>query len=136
MRNKIVMVGAIFLLAGVVLAGCQRQQENSATQQVKIPEAVKQVVVEKTTTAVEAIKQSEAILSIQDKVRYLIGEANNFYDAKQFQPVIDIAQYILGNLDANSSPAQSLLEKAKQGLQAAAQSTVSDVTQKLNAVGD
>ena len=135
MKSNVAMVGVFLLLSGVVLAGCQMQQESGTTQQVKIPESVKQVVQEKAATAVEAIKQSEAMRSVQDKVNYLIGQANTFYNAKQFQPVVDIAQYILGSLDANSSPAQSLLEKAKQGLQSAAKSAVSGVTGKLGTLG-
>ena len=133
--KRLVSLAVILLLAGIVFfAGCQ-QQEGVTTQQVQIPQAVKQVVQEKATTAVEAIRNSEAIQTVKGKVDYLVGQANSFYDAKKFQPAIDIAQYILGTLDANSSPAQSLLAKAKEGLQAAAQSAVSDVTEKMNTLG-
>ena len=135
MRNRAVGVGALLLLAGVVSAGCQMKQESGTAQQAQIPQAVQQVMQEKAATAVEAIKQSEAMQSVQEKVNYLVGQANGFYDAQKYQPVIDIAQYILGSLDPNSSPAQSLLEKAKQGLQSAAQSAVGGVTQKLGTLG-
>lgn len=130
MRSKMGSAG-VFLLLCAVFAGCQDQQGNQTAQQAQISQAVKQVVQQQAATAVEAIKQSEAMKSVQEKVNYLIGQANAFYDAKKFQPAIDIAQYILANLDANSSPAQSLLEKAKRGLQSA----VSDVTGKIGTLG-
>lgn len=72
-------------------------------------------------TIVNAIIEKAKTFAVNDqKVRYLIAEANKFYNAKNFQPVIDIAQYILKNVDKNSKEAKNLLEKAKQGLQASA----------------
>jgi len=133
--KRLISFGVILLLACIVfLAGCQ-QQGGGTTQKVQIPQAVTQAVQQKAATAVEAIKNSEAIQTVKGKVDYLVGQANSFYDAKKFQPAIDIAQYILGTLDANSSPAQSLLAKAQEGLRAAAQSAMSDVTQKMNTLG-
>ena len=131
MRSKMVSLGVFFLLVGVISVGCQKQQESRTTRQVQLPETMKQVAQEKAATAIEAIKHSEAMQSDRDKVNYLIGQANNFYNAKQFQPVIDVTQYILKSLDANSSPARSLFEKAEQGLWAA----VNGVTEKPGTSG-
>jgi len=134
MKSILVLVVAVALTAGLMLAGCQEQQGGS-TQQVQISESVKQAVQQQAATAVEAVKNSEAMKTVQEKVNYLVGQANNFYNDKKFQQVVDVAQHILSNLDANSSPAKNLLEKAKQQLQAAAQTAVGDVGKQLETLG-
>ncbi|NQT95320.1 MAG: hypothetical protein HQ572_02615 [Candidatus Omnitrophica bacterium] len=68
-----------------------------------------------------AISEAKAMQTTQEKVDYLASQANAFYNSKEFQGAIDIAQYILRYLDKNSVAAKDLLEKAKEQLKAQAQ---------------
>ena len=79
----------------------------------------------------EAIQNSQALKTVQEKADYLIKQAEAFYNSKEFQKAIETAQYVLSNLDANSQPAKDLIEKAKAQLQAAAQKVAGDVSNKL-----
>jgi hypothetical protein len=79
----------------------------------------------------EAIKASEAMQTVQQKVDYLIGQANAFYNSKDFQSTVDVANYVLQKLDKNSQQAQDLLQKAKSQIQAAVKSGVTDVKSKF-----
>ncbi len=79
----------------------------------------------------EAIQNSQALNTVQEKVDYLVKQAEAFYNSKEFKSAVETAQYILSNLDSNSAKAKDLIEKAKTQLQAAAQKAVSDVSNKL-----
>ncbi len=79
----------------------------------------------------EAIQNSQSLKTVQEKANYLIGQAQAFYNSKEFQKAVETAQYVLNNLDKNSQVAKDLIEKAKAQLQAAAQKAVGDVGNKL-----
>ncbi len=79
----------------------------------------------------EAITASAAFKTAQEKVNYLIAQAKAFYNAKDFQQAVDLAQYVLRYVDTNSQEAKSLLEKAKAELAAMAQKKVSDFKKNL-----
>jgi hypothetical protein len=85
----------------------------------------------KAGSASEAIQNSQALKTVQEKADYLIKQAQGFYNSKEFQKAIETAQYVLSNLDKNFQPAKDLIEKAKTQLQAAAQKAVGDVGNKL-----
>ncbi|MFH0826792.1 MAG: hypothetical protein V1923_02730 [Candidatus Omnitrophota bacterium] len=85
----------------------------------------------KSGSASEAIQNSQALQTIQEKVNYLIQQAEAFYNSKEFQQVIETAQHVLSNLDKDSQRAKDLIEKAKAQLQAAAQKAVGDISNKL-----
>jgi len=109
--KKILLVATIFCLAaGIFLsAGC----------------------VKKANSVSEAIQNSEALKTIQEKASYLIKQAEIFYNSKEFQQAIQIAQYVLNSVDKNSQAAKDLIEKAKAQLQAVAQKAAGDVSSKL-----
>ena len=85
----------------------------------------------KATSSSEAIKAANDLPDVKQKVDYLVGQAKAFYNSKEFQQAIDVAQYVLAKLDANSQEAKNLLEKAKTQLTATAKQAVSDVQKKL-----
>jgi predicted ATP-dependent endonuclease of OLD family len=86
---------------------------------------------QKSGSVSEAIQNSQALQSIKEKADYLVKQAQAFYNSKEYQQAIEVAQYILGKLDSNSQQAKSLIENAKAQLQAAAQKAAGDVTNKL-----
>ncbi|MFA6218125.1 MAG: tetratricopeptide repeat protein [Candidatus Omnitrophota bacterium] len=85
-------------------------------------------------TSSAAIETSKSMPSSQQKIDYLITQARSFYESKKFQDAVNTAQYVLSALDKNSADAKSLLEKAKQQLQAAVQSRVTDVKKGLGGI--
>ena len=85
----------------------------------------------KSASASEAIQNSQALKTVQEKVDYLVQQADAFYNSKEFQQAVETAQYVLSNLDKNSQAAKDLIEKAKTQLQAAAKKAVGDVGNKL-----
>jgi hypothetical protein len=70
----------------------------------------------KASSSAEAISLSKAMETTQEKGEYLIGQAKAFYNSKDFQGAVDIAQHILKYVDKDSQEAKNLLEKAKEQL--------------------
>ena len=67
----------------------------------------------------------------QEKANYLISQAKAFYNSKQFQSAVDLGQYVLNRIDANSQQAKDLIAKAKEQLQAAAQKAAGNMNKLL-----
>lgn len=109
--KKVLLVGMILCLSfGVLLnAGCEK----------------------KAATSSEAIQNSQSLKTVEEKVDYLVKQAEAFYNSKEFQQAIQTAQYVLSNLDSNSQSAKDLIEKAKVQLQEAAKKAVGDVSNKI-----
>lgn len=110
MEKLTVLMVIICLIFSIGVLGCGQQKASSVS---------------------EVIKTSETMPTVKAKVDYLVGQANAFYNSKEYQQVADIANYILSKVDQNSQDARSLLEKAKTALSAAAKNAVSDVTKGL-----
>ncbi|MFH1355438.1 MAG: hypothetical protein ABIH19_04755 [Candidatus Omnitrophota bacterium] len=91
--------------------------------------------VEKAATSLEAIEKSKTMEKVQEKTRYLVSQAKAFYNSKEFQKAVDVAQYILIAVDKESTEAQKIIEKAKAQLRAAAENVAGNVKQKLGAFG-
>ncbi len=100
----------VFLLALIVIAGCTGQKAES-------PQA--------------AIDIAKSMESVQEKADYLVGQAKAFYNSKEFQQAIDLAQYVLQNLDSDNQAAKDLIKQAKAKVQEMAQKVVSDMKSKL-----
>lgn len=109
--KRALLAGLVICLGvGVILnAGCARKAES----------------------AKEAIEQAKTLESVEQKVDYLLKQARAFYNSKEFQESIQIAQYVLSNLDKDSLQAKDLIEKAKAKLKEAAEQAADDVTKKL-----
>ena len=78
-----------------------------------------------------AIDMSKAMTTTPEKVKYLIDQAKAFYSSKNFQEAVNIAQYILNNIDKNSMDAKNLIEKAKAELAKAGQQKLDEMKNKL-----
>ena len=118
MKNMFSIIAVCTLVLGLVFAGCGEKKAASSN---------------------EAIEASKSMETVQQKVDYLVGQAEVFYNSKEFQGTVDIAQYILRYLDKDSQEATSLLERAKQALVAKAQEAVGtaaeDVKKKIEGFG-
>jgi hypothetical protein len=99
MKKTYILVVACIMLS-FVLAGCGAQKAESSRA---------------------AIDATKAMQTVQEKTDYLVSQAKAFYNSKDFQGAVDIAQHILRYLDKDSQAAKDLLEKAKAQLQAQAQ---------------
>lgn len=108
MKKKLIVIVSI-LFIGASIWGCTQKAANSS----------------------EAIQAAQAKQTVDQKVSYLVSQANAFVSSKEFDEAIKTAQYILSNLDKDSAAAQSIIEKAKAEMQKAAQAAVSDVKDKL-----
>jgi hypothetical protein len=113
MRRGILFILITGLFFGLV-AGCGPQKEGSAQ---------------------EAIDAAKAMETVKEKTDYLIAQAKAFYNSKDFQGAIDIAQYILSYLDKDSSSAQDLIEKAKNALMEQAQSAADSLKGGVESFG-
>ena len=71
---------------------------------------------QKAESSQAAIAESKTMQTTQEKVNYLVSQAQAFYSSKDFQQAVDIAQYVLSYLDKDSAAAKSILEKAKADL--------------------
>ena len=82
-----------------------------------------------------AIDYAKTLETTQQQVDYLVGQAKAFYNSKEFQGAVDIAQYILAYLDADNAQAEDLLNKAKEQLQAAAQGVMDEAQKGISGFG-
>lgn len=118
MKNIFGVIAVCSLVLGVVFAGCEEKKVASSN---------------------EAIEASKSMETVEQKVDYLVGQAEAFYNSKEFQGTVDIAQYILRYVDKDSQEAKNLLERAKQALVAKAQEAVGtaaeDVKKKIEGFG-
>jgi hypothetical protein len=65
----------------------------------------------------QAISIAKGMDTIQQQKDYLISQAKVFYKSKEFQQAVNIAQYILNNIDKEFQPAKDLAEEAKAKIQ-------------------
>jgi len=105
----------LLLAAGLMISGCAQQAKTSNSQ--------------------EAIDQAQQYQSVDEKVRYLVSQANQFLNSQEFNEAISTAQYIIRNLDQNSQDAKNIIETAKAELQKAAEGAVKDVKNVLGGIG-
>jgi hypothetical protein len=86
---------------------------------------------QKAASSKDAIETSKTMQTIQQKADYLVGQANAFYNSKDFQQAIDIAQYVLANVDKDSVKAKDLIEKAKAELAKLGQQKLDEMKSKI-----
>ena len=97
MKRAIAMALVVCFAVGLVLVGCGPQ---------------------KAETSQEAINTAKTMDTVQEQTKYLVAQAKDFYNSKEFQGAVDIAQYILRYLDKDSPEARDLLKKAQEALTA------------------
>jgi hypothetical protein len=78
-----------------------------------------------------AINQAQSMQSVDEKVSYLMGQAQAFYNSDDFQNAIEVAQYVLNKLDKNNPQAKDLLTQAKEALKAQASKALGNVSDNL-----
>ncbi|HHT9124215.1 MAG TPA: hypothetical protein ACFYD6_00180 [Candidatus Brocadiia bacterium] len=66
------------------------------------------------------IVKSKEYTTAEEQVKYLIGEANSLIKMEEYDASINIAQYILQDLDPNSAEANDVIKTAKAGQEEAA----------------
>ena len=89
----------------------------------------------KATSSREAISASKAMETVEQKADYLIGQAKAFYNSKDFQGAVDIAQHVLAYVDKDSQEAKDMLMKAKDALEAKARAAAEDLKNKISNLG-
>ena len=109
MRRSLVFGLIVCLALGLALIGCGTKKAASSQQ---------------------AIEVSKTLQTAQAKVDYLLQQAQAFYNSKNFQESVNVAQYVLNYLDRNSQEAKNLLEKAKSELAALAQKKLDELKTK------
>jgi hypothetical protein len=114
MKRILTVTVLCITVTGLMIAGCGAKKADSSSQ---------------------AINEAKAMQTTQEKVDYLVGQAKAFYNSKEFQGSIDIAQYILRYLDKDSQAAKDLIQKAKDQLTAQAQSMVDEAKKGLSGFG-
>ncbi len=110
MKKTLAVIISLVLLTSIALVGCGPKKEASSQ---------------------DAITKAQAMATVKEKVDYLAAQAQSFYNSKDFQNVIDVAQYILGSLDKDSQAAKDLITKAKNALAAEAQKAVNKVKSSI-----
>lgn len=99
MKKKLFSLAISLFLFSFIFSGCGPQKAESSR---------------------EAIDVAKAMETTQEQLNYLISQAKAFYNSKEFQGAVDIAQYIIRHVDSNSDEAKSILEKARDALTSAA----------------
>ncbi len=101
MKRLITVTMVACLIAGIAMTGCG---------------------VKKVATPQAAIEQAQILETPAKKASYLVGQANAFYKAKDFQGAINIARYVLGNLDKDSAVAKQIIKESQSAIIAKAKS--------------
>ena len=114
MKRYLFLSAIVCMVFGIALIGCGQEKAASSN---------------------EAIDVAKAMETAKEKADYLIGQAKAFYNSKEFQQAVDVAQYVLRYVDKDSSQAKDLLEKAKNSLAEAAKAGVEGAKKSLGAIG-
>ena len=114
MKKGLIVIVALVLSLSITLVSCGPKKEASSS---------------------DAIKIAKSMDTLEEKTNYLIGQAKAFYNSKDFQDSVEIAQYILRYLDRDSAEAKSLIEKAKNAIAAKTQKAVDKAKQGMMDLG-
>ncbi len=89
----------------------------------------------KASSVNDAIRHSETMNSVQAKEKYLVGQAKAFYNAKDYDGAMNIAQNVIRKLNSDSQEAKKVIEDAKKELIAKSQKATEDLKKKLSEFG-
>lgn len=89
----------------------------------------------KSTNSSEAITQAQTLQTNEEKIKYLISEANAFVNSQKFDEAINTAKYVLTSLDANSQEAKTVIEKATEELKKMAEAKAEELKKSLPNLG-
>ncbi|RJP61116.1 MAG: hypothetical protein C4541_02700 [Candidatus Auribacter fodinae] len=113
MKHFFSVVGVVLAL-GIMLSGCGEKKAASGK---------------------EAIDISKTKGSVEQQVDYLVGQAKAFQKSEEYQEAINVAQYIIANLEKESDEAKKIIEQAKNDLAEKAKETAGAVSDKLKNIG-
>ncbi len=74
----------------------------------------------KVTSSQEAIQVAETLKEAEDKINYLVDQAEYFLHTKNYQEASKTAQYVLRKLDAKNEEAQNVVTSAQEEIGKAA----------------
>ena len=114
MKRYLSIIAAMAVVFSLALSGCGQQKAESSGA---------------------AINEAKAMETTEQKVDYLIGQAKAFYNSKDFQGAVDIAQYVLRYLDKDNQAAKDLIEKARAQIEALAKSAAQEAGSRLGSFG-
>jgi hypothetical protein len=80
----------------------------------------------------EVINESRSLETVNKQLDYLIQEARDFYNSKEYKEALELAEYILTYLDQHSEQALDLIEKIKNHLSDITASTAEDIKKMLD----
>ena len=111
----------VFCVSSLMVSGCGQKETlavKPAADEVMVTKSnISTKQIEKNPeTSRSAIDIAKSMSSKLQQTSYLINQAKTFYNSKQFQDTVDIAQYILRYLDKDSTAAKNLLTMAKEQL--------------------
>ena len=89
----------------------------------------------KAASSEEAVTNARAMETTQEKVDYLIKQAEAFYKSEQYKDAVESAQYVLKNLEKNSEEAREILAKAQKELGSAVEGVMKDMKKGLEDLG-
>lgn len=105
---------AAVLCIGLILTGCGQKKAASSD---------------------EAIANAKAMETTQQKVDYLVNQAEAFYESEQYKDAVESAQYVIRNLEKDSKEAREVLEKARKELGSAVEGVVKDLKKGIGDLG-
>ncbi len=114
MRKTLVLIVCLLCVISFGLVGCGSEKASS-------PKA--------------AIEHAKTLQTTVEQVNYLISQAQAYYNSKEFQGTVDLAQYVLSYLDSDSQAAKDLVTKAKEAITAAASAAAEAAKSKLGSFG-
>jgi len=89
----------------------------------------------KAATSEEAVSNARAMETTQEKVDYLIKQAEAFYKSEQYKDAVKSAQYVLKNLEKDSEEAREIIAKAQKELGSAVEGAIKDMKKGLEDMG-
>ena len=114
MKNFLHVASILTLCICLILSGCGQKKAASSE---------------------EAIANARAMETAQEKVDYLIKQAEAFYKSEQYRDAVESAQYVLKNLEKDSEEAREILAKAQKELGSAVEGVMKDVPKGLGDLG-
>ncbi|KJJ83849.1 hypothetical protein OMAG_002290 [Candidatus Omnitrophus magneticus] len=114
MRKFFMLVCFLIVATAIVLTGCGAKKAESSQA---------------------AIKQAETMATVEEKTNYLVGQAKAFYNSKDLQEAVNIAQYVIIKLNADSSAAKDILAKAQADLTKEMQKSAEELKKTFSSLG-
>ena len=85
----------------------------------------------KAASSDEAIANADAMETVEEKVDYLIEQAEAFYESEQYKDAVESAQHVLSKLKKDSREAREILEKARKEMTSKVEDMIEDIRKSL-----